>query len=321
MSSSNQVDVTAEVSGDIIAGGIYDCEYDGTNFQIISITGNVPTVTPATPTLSQVLTAGNDGGGLEIKNILDPTTNQSADTKAARDAAIATAIAGVNPAVAVKCATTAASDTSGLTYTHVAGVGDFFTGTINTPISFDGVAFTVVGQRGLVKDDTQAPSGAFNGVYYLSQLQTLLLPAILVRALDYDTPSDINNTGTIPVISGTVNGGTSWLLTTTVTTVGTDPLTYTQFTPPFSTIVKKIVGGTNNDIVTQDAGGGIQDSGKAFDTDGTLAANSDNKIATQKAVKTYSDTKLAIANNLSDVNNAAPEYDLLIWIVFLLLML
>ena len=35
----------------------------------------------------------------------------------------------------------------------------------------------------------------------------------------------------------------------------------------------------------------IKDSGKAFDTDGTLAANSDAKIATQKAVKTYADTK------------------------------
>jgi hypothetical protein len=49
------------------------------------------------------------------------------------------------------------------------------------------------------------------------------------------------------------------------------------------------IGGALDDILTLAVGGGIQDSGKAFDTDGTLAANSDNKIATQKAVKTYSD--------------------------------
>jgi hypothetical protein len=43
-------------------------------------------------------------------------------------------------------------------------------------------------------------------------------------------PSDINNTGSIPVINGTVNGTTSWVITSTVNTVGTDPLTFTEFT-------------------------------------------------------------------------------------------
>jgi len=50
-----------------------------------------------------------------------------------------------------------------------------------------------------------------------------------------------------------------------------------------------------------------------YDTDGTLAANSDSKIATQKATKTYVDAAVASAgsgdmlasNNLSDVANAA----------------
>lgn len=42
----------------------------------------------------------------------------------------------------------------------------------------------------------------------------------------------------------------------------------------------------------------------ASDTDGTLAANSDARIPTQKAVKTYVDTKaLLAANNLSDLPN------------------
>ncbi len=56
------------------------------------------------------------------------------------------------------------------------------------------------------------------------------MPPILTRALDYNTPSDINSTGAIPVINGTVNGTTSWLLTSLINTVGTDALTYTQFT-------------------------------------------------------------------------------------------
>jgi len=143
---------------------------------------------------------------------------------------IANAIAGVNPAVAVLAATTQASDTSAYTYNNgVSGIGATLTGAVNTAFSCDGVTFTALGQRVLVKNDTQSPSGAFNGIYYVTQLQTALLAPILTRALDYDQPSDINNTGAIPVVSGTVNGSTSWLLTSTVNTVGTDPLTYTQF--------------------------------------------------------------------------------------------
>ena len=44
------------------------------------------------------------------------------------------------------------------------------------------------------------------------------------------------------------------------------------------------------------------------DTDGTLAANSDTKYASQKATKTYADTKLAKSSNLSDVSNAATSF-------------
>ena len=52
---------------------------------------------------------------------------------------------------------------------------------------------------------------------------------------------------------------------------------------------------TNGNIVTTNGSGQTQDSGKSFSTDGTLAANSDALIATQKAVKTYVDNSI-IAN-------------------------
>lgn len=187
--------------------------------------------------------------------------------------AINNAIAGVNPAVAVQAATTLASNTSGFTYNNgVSGIGATFTGTANTAVVIDGFTFTTLGQRLLVKNDTQTPSGAFNGVYYVTQLQTAILPPILTRALDYDMPSDINNTGAIPVVNGTLNGSTSWVLTSTVATVGTDPLTFTKFslnpttifitagtgltgtgtnTVSLTTPVAIANGGTNNTTFTQ----------------------------------------------------------------------
>lgn len=154
------------------------------------------------------------------------------------DTAVANAVAGINPAVAVQAATTVAANTSGFTYNNgVSGVGATFTGTTNTAIVIDGFTFTAIGQRLLVKNDTQSPSGAFNGIYYVTQVQTSLLPPILTRALDYDTPSDINNTGAIPVVNGTVNGTTSWVETAQVVTVGTTPLVFVQFSVNPSTIL------------------------------------------------------------------------------------
>lgn len=151
---------------------------------------------------------------------------------------ITNAIAGSNPAVAVQAATTTAANTSGLTYNNgVSGIGATLTGANNTALTVDGYTFTAVNQRLLVKNDTQSPSGAYNGVYYVTQVQASVLPLILTRALDYDAPSDINNTGAIPVVNGTVNGSTSWLLTSAVTTVGTDALTYSSFTLSPSTLL------------------------------------------------------------------------------------
>jgi hypothetical protein len=174
-----------------------------------------------------------------------PTQSAGDNTTAiATDAFVTTAvnnaIAGVNPAVAVNAATTAAADTSGCTYANGAsGIGATLTCEINTVKVIDGFTFnTITTQSLLVKNDTQSPSGAFNGIYVLTVLHTAGTGDIYTRRLDYDQPSDMNNTGAIPVISGTVNGTTSWLLTSNITTVGTSPLTYTQFSlNPTTTVV------------------------------------------------------------------------------------
>jgi len=200
-------------------------------------------------------------GSINLTGNPTTTTQSSTDnstrisTTAYVTTAIANAIAGVNPAIAVQAATTQASDTSGLTYFNgVSGIGATFTGTNNTALTIDGYTFTALGQRLLVKNDTQSPSGAFNGIYYVTQVQTAILPPILTRALDYDAPSDINNTGAIPVVNGTVNATTSWLLTSAVTTVGTDPLTYIQFSRSPTSILPLNLGGTNANLTASNGG-------------------------------------------------------------------
>jgi len=50
-------------------------------------------------------------------------------------------------------------------------------------------------------------------------------------------------------------------------------------------------------------------SGTAIDTDGTLAANSDTKAASQKAIKTYADTKQTLATALTALAALTPEAD------------
>jgi hypothetical protein len=185
---------------------------------------------------SGTLTASSITASTIISTTIYTTTQNSGDStsKTATTAfvtnAISNAIAGVNPAIAVQVATTTASDTSSLTYNNGAsGIGATLTGAINTLLIIDGYTFNTIGQRLLVKNDSQSPAGAYNGIYYVTQLQTSLLGIILTRTLDYNQSSDINNTGAIPVVNGTINNSTSWLLTSTVNNVGVDPLSYTQF--------------------------------------------------------------------------------------------
>lgn len=167
-----------------------------------------------------------------------PTTGDNSTkiaTTAFTTTAVSNAVSGVNPAIAVQAATTA--NVAGYTYNNgVSGIGATLTQNSAAIVVIDGYTL-VLNDRVLFKNQTVAPSGSTNGVYFITTLGTGVIPAVFTRALDYDQSSDINNTGAIPVVNGTVNATTSWLLTSSVTTVGTDALTYTQFSYNPSTIV------------------------------------------------------------------------------------
>lgn len=86
--------------------------------------------------------------------------------------------------------------------------------------SVDGVALTN-NMRVLVKNQSNT---AQNGIYVYNSAS-----AILVRASDFDTVAEIQGGDFVFVTGGNTYADTGWVQTETVTTLGTDPILFTQF--------------------------------------------------------------------------------------------
>lgn len=200
-----------------------------------NLTGPVTSVGNATSITSSI----NLPGSPTTTTQTALTNNTTVATTAYTDSAVATAIAGVNPATAVQASTTA--NVAGYTYNNgLSGVGATLIQNSAAVVVIDGYTL-LLNDRVLFKNQT---TSANNGVYVITTLGTGVIPAIFTRATDYNQPSDINSTGSIPVVNGTVNALTSWLLTSKVTTIGTDPITYTQFSFNPSAIVTTFSSGS-----------------------------------------------------------------------------
>lgn len=198
--------LTTTVNAPVLAG-------NGTAIAAATTTGSGSTVVLATaPTMTSPVVGTQSFG--------DNTT------KAASTAFVQTALAQLNPAAAVKAASTA--NIPG-TYTNAVGgvcIADTFQVTSTAAFAPDGVTLTV-GQRFLMKDQS---SGFQNGVWTLTTAANVgVLGALLTRALDWDTSADMNAGSLIPVISGTANANTVWYQTAAITTCSSDSQIYTQF--------------------------------------------------------------------------------------------
>lgn len=167
--------------------------------------------------------AGGTMAGPLILNTNSPTVPLEAASKGYVD----TVASGFTVILACQLATTGNLNT---TYANGAsGIGAQLTDASGTfaPFSVDGVS-PAVSTRILVKNQTTTFQ---NGVYVLTTNgDGISVPYVLTRATDYDQPSEIQPGTLIAVNAGTVNSTTSWLETATVTTVGTDPILFSQFT-------------------------------------------------------------------------------------------
>lgn len=90
----------------------------------------------------------------------------------------------------------------------------------NAPSTIDGVTLTDQ-MRILVKNQSTA---AENGIYYYDQATD-----DLVRALDYNSASEIDAGDFVFVSGGTLYGNTGWVQTNNITTLGTDAIAWVQF--------------------------------------------------------------------------------------------
>ena len=144
------------------------------------------------------LAGGTMTGALTLSGA--PTSDLHAATKAYVDAAVN----NVNIHESVVAATTA-----NITLATAVDNGK----------TLDGVTLAT-GNRILVKNQTIASA---NGIYIVAA------SGAPTRATDYDAAGEVSSGDFIFVSGGTVNGNTGWIQTAAVTTVGTDSLSFTQF--------------------------------------------------------------------------------------------
>lgn len=170
-----------------------------------------------------------------LTSVVDPTNPQDADTKAARDAADLVAKNAAIAAAAVD-ATNKANDAvaAAAIYTN-AQVADkvstafdwkasvVVASTANVTLigtqTVNGVA-VISGNRVLLKAQT---NGAENGIWIVST-------GAWTRATDADTSAKVTGGMSVPVVSGTVDAGRQWMLTTP------DPITLNTTALTFSKI-------------------------------------------------------------------------------------
>lgn len=226
----------------------------GTVLSVSGTANQIDSTGGANPILSLSATA-NFPGTFNIQSttainaiINDSTLATATTTNIATASALKTYIdnlvTGLNIQGACVCASTVA-----LTATYAngtSGVGATLTNAgAFAAISLDGVSPTV-GQRVLIKNQASLFE---NGIYTVTTVgDGVSINWVLTRATDYDTPTEIQKGDLVVLTGGTTQNQSSWLETDTVATIGTDAITFIQFTASLPVTVPS--GGTGNTTFT-----------------------------------------------------------------------
>lgn len=232
----------------------------------------------------------------KITNLADPTVAQDAATKKYVD----DVAQGLNIHAASYAATTANLNA---TYNNgTSGVGATLTNAgTNAAFAVDGVSPTL-NARILVKNQTTASQ---NGIYVLSTVGDGSTPWVLTRATDFDTAVEIAGGDFTFVDAGSTLANTGWVSVDEVTTIGTDPIVFQQFSGAGTYTASngvQLVGSNFSGVVV--ASGGLSVGSSGFELDTTIAVR---KYAANVGDGTA--TSYTVSHNLGTKDVIVSVYD------------
>jgi hypothetical protein len=185
-----------------ISTGLSGTSYDGSAAVTIAVDSTI-----ATTSSSQTLTNKTLGSGTALSADLSAATYKVTGLGTptnASDAATKAYVDGVAEGLHVHASVVAASTSNVALPT--------------APATLDGVSLSL-NDRVLLKNQSTTSE---NGIY-------VVINGDLARAADYNTAAEIDPGDFVFVSGGTVNDNTGWVQTQTVTTLGTDPIVFSQF--------------------------------------------------------------------------------------------
>lgn len=236
--SGTGINVTSTInSGDITANGNISANaiaVTDANVSNATVSGSVITAQITAPVGNITITAATGNNSI----FLQPTGNGTVDANLARITSVATPnnatdavnkqyvddiVQGLNihDSCLVATPNTLANITGGVvSYNNgIDGVGANLTTTTSYTL-IDNVSVANVGTRILVKNEADA---AWNGIYVYSSSN------VITRANDYNTVPEIEAGDYTFVSSGDTYDNTGWVQVNNITTIGTDPIEFTQF--------------------------------------------------------------------------------------------
>lgn len=225
------------------AGGLFSL-LPITHHFVTGLGDNNGILTHAQPVVADIADAGTmalqnanavaiTGGA--IGGMPNPTLSGDVANKAYVDATAT----GLNILASSTLATAAVLPNTPTYANGASGVGATLTAGSNTTLTVDGTAAplnTVV----LVKNQASAFQ---NGVYTVTTAGSGAAAWVLTRATYFDQAAEMLKGSFTLITSGATNVGTSWILTATVTTVGTDAVNWNQFSSNTTTTVVVPPGG------------------------------------------------------------------------------